>query len=185
MKSFREFIRETPKPESFGGERTEAQIYVDLDGVLADFIGAATKALGRKITEGTDLSGADWKLIGETENFWSNMDFLRSGRKLWNHIRRQKPFILSALPQTDTAGSKLGKVAWVGRNLKGVGKDRIILVFRKDKQKFAVNVGGRPNILIDDNAKNISEWKSAGGIGILHHSTKVNQTIAGLKKLGY
>ncbi len=185
MKSFREFINETPKAEFFGGSRTEAQTYVDLDGVLADFHGAAEKALGRKVDRNTDLNGADWKMIGEVEDFWSGMDFLRSGRKLWNHIRKQQPFILSALPRTDTGGAKQGKVAWVGRNLKGVSKDRILLVLRKDKQKFAVNAGGRPNLLIDDNAKNISEWKAAGGIGILHHSTKVNQTIARLKKLGY
>lgn len=185
MKSFREYISETPQPESFGGSRTEAQIYVDLDGVLADFTGAATKALGRKITGGSEITGADWKVIADTPNYWVDMDFLRSGRKLWGHIRRQTPFILSAMPKTDTAGARVGKTAWVGRNLKGVTKDRILLVFRRDKRKFAVNAGGRPNILIDDTASNISEWKAAGGIGILHHSTKVNQTIARLKKLGY
>ncbi len=185
MKSFREFINETPKAEFFGGSRTEAETYCDLDGVLADFHGAAEKALGRKITVGTDITSADWKVITDTPDFWSGMDFLRSGKKLWNHIRKQQPFILSALPRTDTAGAKKGKIAWVGRNLKGVTKDRIILVLRADKKKFAVNTGGRPNLLIDDNAKNISEWKAAGGIGILHHSTTVNQTIARLKKLGY
>ena len=157
MKSFRQFLYEVPAPESFGGERTEAQTYVDLDGVLADFHGAAEKALGRKINRSTDLSNADWQVITDTEDFWSGMDFLRSGRKLWNHIRKQQPFILSALPRTDTAGAQKGKIAWVGRNLKGVSKDRILLVLRKDKQKFAVNTGGRPNLLIDDNAKNISE----------------------------
>ncbi len=185
MKSFREFINETPKDEFFGGSRTEAETYVDLDGVLADFHSAAEKALGRKITGGSDITGADWKVIEDTDNFWADMDFLRSGKKLWSHIRRQKPFILSALPRTDTAGAQKGKIAWVGRNLSGVSKDRIILVLRADKKKFAVNTGGRPNLLIDDNAKNISEWKAAGGIGILHHSTTVNQTIARLKKLGY
>lgn len=185
MKSFREFINETPKAEFFGGSRTEVETYVDLDGVLADFHGAAEKVLGRKIGPNDAIGNTDWQVISDTPDFWSDMDFLRSGKKLWSHIRRQQPFILSALPRTDTGGAKKGKIAWVGRNLKGVTKDRIILVLRKDKQKFAVNVGGRPNLLIDDNAKNIREWEAAGGIGILHHSTTVNKTIARLKKLGY
>ncbi len=185
MKSFREFINETPKAEFFGGERTEAQTYVDMDGVLADFEGAASKALGRKITQTSDISGADWKMIRATEDFWSGMLFLKSGRKLWNHIRRQEPFILSALPTSNRDWAQKGKMLWLSRNLPRVSKDRILLVSRRDKQKFATNAGGRPNLLIDDNAKNISEWKAAGGIGILHHATKANQTIARLKKLGY
>ena len=185
MKSFREFINETPKAEFFGGSRIDVQTYVDMDGVLADFEGAASKALGRKITQTSDISGADWKMIRETDDFWSGMEFLRSGRKLWNHVRKQEPFILSVLPTSNRDWAQKGKMFWLKRNVPRVSKDRILLVSRKDKQKFAVNAGGRPNILIDDNAKNISEWKAAGGIGILHHSTKVNQTIARLKKLGY
>ncbi len=185
MKSFREFINEAPKDEFFGGSRTEAETYVDMDGVLADFEGAASKVLGRPITNSSNIDGADWKMIRETDDFWSGMEFLRSGKKLWSHVRKQEPFILSALPTSNRDWAQKGKMFWLKRNVPRVRKDRILLVSRKDKQKFAVNAGGRPNILIDDNAKNISEWKAAGGIGILHHATRVNQTIARLKKLGY
>jgi hypothetical protein len=38
-------------------------------------------------------------------------------------------------------------------------------------------------LLIDDLPKNIAEWKSAGGTGILHKST--GQTLSQLKRLGY
>ena len=185
MKSFRQFLYEVPAPETFGGDRSEAQTYCDLDGVLADFNGAAEKVLGRKIGPRTNLDSADWKAINATKDFWSGMDMLRSGKKLWSHIRRQDPFILSALPTSNRDWAEKGKLLWVGRHLKGISKDRILLVMRKDKQKFAMNAGQRPNILIDDNSKNIREWEAAGGIGILHHSTTVNQTIARLKKLGY
>ncbi len=141
--------------------------------------------MGRKIGPRTNLDSADWKAINATKDFWSGMDMLRSGKKLWSHIRKQQPFILSALPTSNRDWAEKGKLLWVGRHLKGMTKDRILLVSRKDKQKFAMNAGQRPNILIDDNSKNIREWEAAGGIGILHHSTTVNQTIARLKKLGY
>ena len=47
------------------------------------------------------------------------------------------------------------------------------------KQKHS----GENRILIDDTAKNIEDWESAGGIGILH--TDAFSTIAKLKEIGY
>lgn len=188
MKTFREFLREVPEPEFFGAEDNKAQTYVDLDGVLADFVSAAEKVLGRKviITAGAKkLNNADWRAIRADEDFWIAMPFLRSGRKLWSHIRKQRPFILSALPVSNTEWAIEGKLLWIGRNLPEVSKDRIILVERKDKKKFAMNAGRRPNLLIDDNSKNIREWEAAGGMGVLHKSSAVDKTIARLKKIGY
>ena len=39
---------------------------------------------------------------------------------------------------------------------------------RSQKQHFAKQSDGTPNILIDDFQKNINEWQHAGGIGILY-----------------
>jgi hypothetical protein len=43
--------------------------------------------------------------------------------------------------------------------------------------------GRRPAILIDDYPKNISDFKSAGGIGIIHSNTQT--TISQLKRFGF
>ena len=48
----------------------------------------------------------------------------------------------------------------------------------KDKQNYS----GENKILIDDRPSNITEWRSQGGIGILH--TSAANTIAQLKELG-
>lgn len=189
MKTFGEWICEAPEfdgVESRVAGNPGVLTYVDLDGVLADFVGAAENVLGREIdTQGKDLNNDDWRQIHAAEDFWATLPFLRSGRKLWGHIRKQRPFILSALPRTARQWAQDGKLFWVGKNLPSVTKDRILLVNRKDKQKFAMNAGRRPNLLIDDNAKNIREWEAAGGIGILHRSEAAEKTIARLKKLGY
>ena len=42
---------------------------------------------------------------------------------------------------------------------------------------------GENHILIDDRPKNIEEWESKGGIGILH--TDAFSTIERLKEIGY
>ena len=58
----------------------------------------------------------------------------------------------------------------------------INIVRRREKQNFAKNQG-RPAILIDDYPKNVQQFKSAGGIGIVHTSTQ--NTISQLKRIGF
>ena len=71
---------------------------------------------------------------------------------------------------------------WLGKNTR-VPRSKIHLVRREDKKAFAKNKDGKPNVLIDDYIKNIREWESAGGIGIVH--TSISKTLAELKKLGF
>ena len=59
----------------------------------------------------------------------------------------------------------------------------IHLVTRAQKQAFAKDSDGEPNVLIDDYIKNIKEWEAKGGIGI--HHTAVSQTLNELKRLGF
>lgn len=191
MKTFREFLREVPEPEFFGGEPNKSSTYCDLDGVLADFYGGAERVLGEKF-RGTP---EQWQEIVETKNFWADLPFLVSGRKLWSHIRKQGPFILTALPakgnslksmnENDQVKIQREKMLWIGKNLPSIPKHKIIVVPRRNKQLYAVNAGRRPNLLIDDSPENIKEWEEAGGIGILHRSETVDKTITRLKKLGY
>ncbi len=46
-----------------------------------------------------------------------------------------------------------------------------------------MNRDGSSNLLIDDYIKNIKEWETAGGIGIIH--TDTGKTLGELKKLGF
>ena len=70
---------------------------------------------------------------------------------------------------------------WLNRNT-DFKRSNINLVLRSQKQKFATT-DEKPNVLIDDYKKNIREWESQGGIGILH--TNVVKTISNLKHLGF
>ena len=66
----------------------------------------------------------------------------------------------------------------------GVEPNRMYPVMRADKMRFAKDGrDGRPNLLIDDHSKNIAQFKSAGGIGVLHKSA--SQSIKQLKEIGY
>ena len=66
----------------------------------------------------------------------------------------------------------------------GVNNARIYAVMRKNKANFAKDgKDGRPNLLIDDHAKNIDAFRKAGGLGIVH--TSASNTIRELRKIGY
>ena len=68
------------------------------------------------------------------------------------------------------------KKAWVKKHLKP-SPSKVNIVQRKDKKTFAA-----PNhILIDDHIKNIRDFESAGGVGIVH--TSAIKTIKQLKSL--
>ena len=154
------------------------RIYCDMDGVLCDFEYAANKVTGQ--VWGGLTTGQDWESIRKTKNFWSTMPWKRDGRLLWNYIKKFEPHILSAYT-TEDPNCKPGKNRWLRNNL-GLSGSRINLVRRSEKRNFAMD-GRRPAILIDDYPKNISDFKSAGGIGIVHSNTQT--TISQLKRFGF
>ena len=166
-------------------EETESKytIFCDLDGVLVDFdkgykdlTGVTTKhadSQGKEVFWDTFRQGLEDKDISEYE-YWKDLSWMPDGKELWSFIKSYDPYILSA-PTRDPE-SKTGKKAWVSDNL---GKVKgLILVYAYKKPEYS----GKNRILIDDRAQTIKEWRSKGGIGILHTST--SDTIEKLKKLG-
>jgi cytidyltransferase-like protein len=156
-------------------EDPKYKIYVDMDGVLVDFDGGYEKLTGMT-TRAADEKGPEffWKPISKAgAKWWITLNWMPDGKQLWDYVKKYNPELLSA-PSREEA-SKMGKRVWVKRELPGV---KLILRSADKKQEFA-----SPNsILIDDREKNIEQWKSAGGVGILH--TDAASTIKKLKELG-
>ena len=152
-------------------------VYCDMDGVLCDFEDRFKEFTGMSCREYETKYSTKvfWDAIGkEGVEFWSKMPWMDDGKQLWDYIAKYNPTMLSA-PSWDPS-SKIGKREWVKENL--TPNTDVILVNKKDKQLYA----GENKILIDDRTDNISDWKNAGGIGILHKTA--TQTINELKKLG-
>jgi len=163
-----------------------AELYVDMDQVLVNFLAGAKKVLGKDFTDKAYWmkpgSGDKKKMLTQkAPNLFRDLNWMPDGKELWNFLKRHTPNILSAHPTEWMPNAKKDKATWLRKNARGT-KD-IHLVKREDKQKYAVSPTGQPNILIDDHPKNIKEWQAKGGIGILHKSAK--ETIAKLKKMGY
>jgi phosphopantetheine adenylyltransferase len=152
------------------------KIYSDMDGVITDFDTQFKKIAGMLPEEYETKNGKEafWNLIGSKGvGFWVGMPWMLDGDEYWSYIEKYNPTILSA-PSRDES-SRLGKRLWIKKYLPGT---KLILSPAKFKQKYAA-----PNhILIDDKPSNIEEWRSQGGIGILH--TSAANTISQLKELG-
>ena len=147
------------------------EIYCDLDGVLVDFENGIRKFIPDFDEQ---IIFKDQRLFSELmeqqKSFWKDLSWESDGKDLWNTIKYFKPQILTAAPFQrnhplfDEVVKQ--KTDWCNKHLDSFGK--IHVVPRNEKKDFA-----KPNrILIDDLQKNINEWKSNEGIGILHTSAK-------------
>lgn len=157
------------------------QIYCDMDQVLVNFLDGANKVLasqGLEPFQHTDKENR-WQELSKVPKFWANLEPMPDGMMLWRYIRPHNPYILST-PSHRMPTSKPEKMEWIRKHLGNV--EKVFLVPRKEKQKFAMT-NGKPNVLIDDFIKNIKEWESQGGIGIRHINSM--NTISQLRKLGY
>ena len=153
------------------------QIYCDMDGVLADFHKYTMSLVG------DNFNNKDWPDM--PQDIFLRLPPMPDAHTLWNFIKPYEPIILTAKPKDEfrMPSASADKMKWMQQQF-GHPQDRVNVVFRNEKQLFAIDrQDKRPNLLIDDHRKNILEFNSAGGIGVLH--TSANSTIRQLKQIGY
>jgi 5'(3')-deoxyribonucleotidase len=148
-------------------------IYLDMDGVLANFSLGLVKAhkradLASKVLD--DNFPTDWwynNELGTEEDIWKPIDKL--GIKFWDSLLpyHYMEDVLTAVEDSglpwyicthsrNNASSVGGKINWLAEHLGGWFEDIIML---KDKSRLA-----HPDaLLIDDSNKNISMFRAYGG----------------------
>ena len=156
-------------------------VYLDMDGVLVDLEKGAYKVHGAKL--GDVPKPERWDKINSIKDFWKNLDWMPGASKLWDFLKPYAPSIMSAWTKHDP-NSAGGKADWLKAPVGKLPRERVNLVMRSDKKRFARDGRTRqPNILVDDNPKNIGAWEAKGGIGI--HHTSVNKQIVQVKNIGF
>ena len=159
---------------------SESEVYVDMDGVLADFFGAWKKLVGKDWRQIKDLDGALQK-IRDKEDFWLNIPVTSNAMNLLSLIKdlKGKYNILSA-PLPNDPNAEPHKREWVKKNLSAFPPSKVIIT--SNKSVHATQPDGTPNILIDDFGKNIEKWEAAGGVGFKHKDHKFERTVKNLKQ---
>ena len=161
-----------------------SEIYVDMDGVLADFFGDWAKIMKVKhwsqINKQHSIDDALQK-IRDTENFWLDLPLTPNAKSLLSLVKQVKgDYIILSSPLPGDKNSIPHKQQWIKNNLSFFPPKQILI--RHDKDTFAKQADGTPNILIDDYGMNIQKWESAGGIGFKHKDHKFERTAKALKK---
>ena len=167
--------------DMFQGLNPKSEIYVDMDGVLADFFGEWKKLVGKDWRElNKDEIEPALKKIRDEDKFWLNIPLTSNAKKLLGIIKQVKgDYKILSSPLANDPNSEPHKREWIEKNLDFFPPTEVIIT--KDKAKYATNPDGTPNILIDDYGVNIAAWESAGGIGFKHKDHKFERTAKKLK----
>ena len=168
--------------EALGEIDKKSEIYVDMDGVLADFFSRWEEITGKhwRDIQGDDVQPA-LQAIRDDDDFWLDLKMTANAKNLLSLIKQVKGEykILSA----PLAGDKKAiphKKEWVKNNLGFFPPTEVII--DADKAKYAKQPDGTPNILIDDFGSNINKWEAAGGIGFKHKDHKFERTAKNIKQ---
>ena len=167
--------------DMFQGLNPKSEIYVDMDGVLADFFGEWKKLVGKDWRElDKDEIEPALKKIRDEDKFWLNIPLTSNAKNLLGIIKQVKgDYKILSSPLANDPNSEPHKREWIEKNLDFFPPTEVIIT--KDKAKYATNPDGTPNILIDDYGVNIAAWESAGGIGFKHKDHKFERTAKKLK----
>ena len=139
------------------------QLYLDCDGVLADFDSGATAILGMKpkAFEHRHGLGRFWQKLAQAPDFYFSLPLLPDAMQLFDAVKHLDPIILTGLPRGNWAADQ--KMRWAAEHFPGV---RMITCMARDKRNHARD----GDVLVDDMEKYRHLWEQAGGIFVHHRS---------------
>lgn len=154
-------------------------IYLDLDGVFADFSGAVQKHCPGMIYQ--QHSKQIWGILETIPNFFSTLDPILPNLKLYDIVLSKDISVefLTALPRATgfLKTAQRDKTDWVHEHIDCA---QVNCVGSWEMKKYFCR--GKHDILIDDSPRNIEDWTKVGGTGILHVTLK--DTLQQLHQLG-
>jgi len=139
------------------------QLYLDCDGVLADFDAGAIAVLGMPPRKFEDRYGTRlfWKKLAAAPDFYFSLPLMRDAMELFEAVRHLHPIILTGLPLGGWAADQ--KVRWAAQHFPGT---RIITTMARDKRDHA----REGDVLVDDMLKHRHLWEGVGGV-FVHHTS--------------
>jgi hypothetical protein len=162
------------------------QLFLDLDGVLADFDAGVREITGKLPAELEPKRM--WPRLASTPDFYDSLGWMDDGRKLWDFCAAFDPVILTGLPMG--AWAEPQKRRWCAREL----GDRVpvITCMSRDKAKkageYLLNRGDADSstpipVLVDDRLRLQEAWETMGGVFIHHRNA--DESIRELRALGF
>lgn len=158
-------------------EKTSAPVlYLDMDGVLADFNTAAEHFLGATPEEHAEAGKRgrwptdQWRKIASIEHFYRDLPKMPLADELVElAVRFQKNLgyevkILTAIPHNNDMHEVFqDKFDWMKQHYGQYNFPVHFGPYSEDKQKHCK---AHDDILVDDRTSNCEQWRSAGGIAV-------------------
>ena len=150
----------------------EPRLFLDADGVLADFGRATRDLLGASPKEfiARHGRGAFWKRLATAKSFYAFLPEMPDARLLFDRVEHLKPTILTGLPIGTWAAPQ--KVEWAANHFPGVP---IITCMARDKHKHM----RRGDVLVDDREKHRAVYEKAGVVFVHHRNARGQPQAAG------
>ena len=137
------------------------KLFLDADGVLADFDLGARRLLGMSPKQyiAKHGRGAFWKRLAKAPNFYGSLPQMPDAQLLFKAVEHLKPTIQTGLPLGNWAAPQ--KVRWAADHFPGVP---IITCMARDKHKHMAP----GDVLVDDREKHRAAYEEAGVV-FVHH----------------
>ncbi len=145
--------------------KRQPHLFLDCDGVLADFDAGAKRLLGMTPAAFEERHGKSefWKRLARARNFYGELTQMPDAQQLFQAVRHLKPTILTGLPLGKWAAPQ--KERWAAEHFPGVP-----IITTMARQKHLHMVPG--DVLVDDRENHRHLWEDAGGIFIHHKSAR-------------
>jgi hypothetical protein len=152
-------------------------IFLDCDGVLADFDAYAIPLLGHGLpprqVEARIGSEEFWRILREHPDFYYRLPLMPDALELFAAVAHLNPTILTGCPAGGWAEPQ--KLAWAQLHLPGTP----VITCRAIDKRLHMQPG---DVLIDDTLTYRHLWEEAGGLFI--HHTSAAASIAVLREHG-
>ena len=146
------------------------KLFLDADGVLADFDHGVESLLGMSAYEFERRRGrgAFWRELAKARDFYANLPQMPDAQELFDAVKNLKPTILTGLPLGNWAAPQ--KVKWAAEHFPGVP---IITCMARDKHNH-MEPG---DVLVDDRENHRAAYEAHGVIFIHHRNARdsINQ----------
>lgn len=160
-------------------------LYLDMDGVIADFNSGVQTVLGYHIKDtSSHYANSEWNKIKSNARFFKNLPVMSNAENLIDLARRFRDqlgwnlLFLTAIPSSnDVPWAFWDKCVWAQKHFPDIPVH--FGPYAHDKQKHCTP----GDILIDDRPSNIQEWQQAGGIAIHVEYNGVENAYLQLKDL--
>jgi hypothetical protein len=137
------------------------QLFLDCDGVLADFDAGATAVLGLPPDAFIARHGQRefWRRIARAPNFYGALPLMADARRLFAAVEHLRPTILTGLPLGNWAAPQ--KVRWAAEHFPGTP---IVTCMARDKHRHMA----AGDVLVDDRENHRATYEAAG-VRFVHH----------------